>query len=399
MIFERLLFLVFLLLYFALMYCIVMGELAESSAILALSAMIFFFSKKDRLLFVIVFISGFLFLLAGEVYFRIDYFGTEGIRYFTRYSPADLGNPFSGLEYDENTYTNLKPRQSGFLKGGQFYVNSLGFRDKERSLAKTTDGVVRVVVCGTSISMGAGVDQKEIYAGYLEQTLNKLNGGQRFEVINLSRGGYGVDDMIDVLEKYGIRFEPDFIIIEDGFWNKKGLHPIPIKPNGYTLYEKLIILLKDPSYVSFFIRAIRNEFIQNLKTKLEQLKRRLDRIADITFRKPALATLDESTLSEVHEVNGSIEGYFRRIKHIAANSEVYILSLRPMRNLHMRCSSNELVVELSSKYGFDYIDTSQEDYGLNAKDMIIYPGDRHPNRRAHRIYANVIYRHIVDALI
>ena len=82
--------------------------------------------------------------------------------------------------------------------------------------------------------------------------------------------------------------------------------------------------------------------------------------------------------------------YLEKIKNITRGKPVYIVSLRPMRHLQKDAKVKSEIRELCSKIGFNHIDTYKESFGSNDREMILYLGDRHPNAKAHRIYANAI---------
>ena len=85
-------------------------------------------------------------------------------------------------------------------------INSLGFRDKERTWAKPSDRK-RVVILGDSVAWGWGVDNGERFSDFLEA---RYPG--RLECINLAVPGYGTDQQLWTLEANGWRFEPDLVV-------------------------------------------------------------------------------------------------------------------------------------------------------------------------------------------
>ena len=337
------------------------------------------FQKRYRPAIIVVISFGVIFLTIGELYFRVSYFGMDGIKYFNKYVPANLGSPLSTLDYDDNVYTGLKINSRGIFKGGRFETNNLGFRDKNRYY-KTYSDTIRIVVCGTSISMGSGVNQGENYSAYLEEMLNDGNRLKKFEVINLSIGGYRMSDMVDVLLKYGIKFNPDIVLIEDYGWNSNKLHPRKeYKGSKKQLFK---MALKKPYDKLFFFNAIRNEYLLPNKRSINNVYRRLKNELIGNYRDAGGKKESQETKMKRY--------YLGKLKSITKEKKVYIISLREMRHLQRDAEEQVETRELCSEYGIAHIDTYKEYFGSNDREMIIYIGDRHPNAKAHRIYAHTI---------
>jgi hypothetical protein len=90
-------------------------------------------------------------------------------------------------------------------------TNALGFRDfnhPEKAL-----GVTRVAVLGDSFVFGSGVKQDEPVTRRLAALL-----GPAFEVINLGVPGYGTDQALLTLRRWGRRLSPDVVLL-GFFWN------------------------------------------------------------------------------------------------------------------------------------------------------------------------------------
>jgi hypothetical protein len=344
---------------------------------------LFVLEKAFRSVLLIVFLSGFIFVAGGEIYFRMSCFGPDGVLMFGRYVPAGIGDPLTSLEYDDATFTGLKAGSSGIFKGARMTVNSLGFRDKERAFARN-GATKRIVICGTSISMGSGVGDSETYAAQMEAALQQADPSCRHEVINLAIGGYGMADMVETLSSCGMKFDPDIILIESYGWGNDERHKM--KGVRQTRLKTLRTIIRKPSRFFFFVQAIRDEFFVNARAWWRSRKRA------VTLNRPveAAGVTAEDGVCSAEDVSA----YMDKIKKISRGKNVYIVALRPMRYLDRAMNPEGLVKDLCEKHGLGFIDTYQEDYGQNANDMIIYVGDRHPNSKAHGIYARAIMRSI-----
>lgn len=86
-------------------------------------------------------------------------------------------------------------------------INSRGLRDREHALAPAP-GVTRIVLLGDSFAWGWGVDDGKTFADVLEQRL-----GSAVEVLNLGVPGYSTDQELLWLEREGLLWEPDLVIL------------------------------------------------------------------------------------------------------------------------------------------------------------------------------------------
>jgi lysophospholipase L1-like esterase len=102
------------------------------------------------------------------------------------------------------------------LEGGEAWqadlkTNALGFRDEEHG--PKAPGVTRVAVLGDSFVFGSGVGQDETLTRRLAALL-----GPGYDVVNLGVPGYGTDQALLTLRRFGPRLSPD-VVLAGFFWN------------------------------------------------------------------------------------------------------------------------------------------------------------------------------------
>ncbi len=98
-----------------------------------------------------------------------------------------------------------------FKKNVQF--NSLGLRDREFSFNKLHN-TFRILILGDSQTLGHGIDRLEdTYPKRLEKKLNQKSSNINFEVINVSDSGWNTDTQLYRLLQYGLRLDPDLIVL------------------------------------------------------------------------------------------------------------------------------------------------------------------------------------------
>ena len=102
-------------------------------------------------------------------------------------------------------------------------VNSLGFRDYNRSAIKPAD-TTRIVVLGDSFVAAEEVSFKDTPAQVLEQRLNLsigTNQSRKFEALNFGIGGVGIGQNFLTWHEYAKTFDPDYVflfIFEGDIW-------------------------------------------------------------------------------------------------------------------------------------------------------------------------------------
>lgn len=90
-------------------------------------------------------------------------------------------------------------------------TNNLGFREDEDTAPEKADGVYRILVTGDSHIDGV-VENRESFPNRLEELLNSIRPGKRYEVINGGVGAFGPYQYLWFLEKY-MYLEPDMFIV------------------------------------------------------------------------------------------------------------------------------------------------------------------------------------------
>ncbi|MBI5163750.1 MAG: SGNH/GDSL hydrolase family protein [Magnetospirillum sp.] len=89
-------------------------------------------------------------------------------------------------------------------------VNGAGWRDRERVVAKR-DGAFRVLVLGDSNAFGYAVAGEDMFGRQLEDSLKA--DGLDAEVITLAHSGWGTDQEVEALQRDGLVFRPDVVVI------------------------------------------------------------------------------------------------------------------------------------------------------------------------------------------
>lgn len=132
-----------------------------------------------------------------------------GVRLFVpAWAPTQAERNF--WAYDAMLGWAHQPGQRGRFSHRDFSVsvsiNSFGLRDREYPVERVP-GKQRMLVLGDSFTWGFGVEQDEAFSEVLERR------HPDWEIINAGVSGYGTDQQLLWLERRGIAFQPDVVLL------------------------------------------------------------------------------------------------------------------------------------------------------------------------------------------
>jgi len=112
-----------------------------------------------------------------------------------------------GLHVFSETY-GWAPRQgaSTTIAGNRVSFNAVGYRGRELAVPRA-DGRTRVAVLGDSVAFGLNVSDEETFTHLLDSRDNGI------EASNLAVQGYGPGQQLLVLEREGLREDPDVVLL------------------------------------------------------------------------------------------------------------------------------------------------------------------------------------------
>lgn len=208
------------------------------------------------------FLSLFIFLLAGELFFRvIDFQKIYPGRAFLL-SP-ELSYP-KYYKKDRELFWRIRPNQTikgKFFVEGVYKINSKGYRDYEFSESKDPNKK-RIIVMGNSCTFGWMVDLEQTYSKKLERLLNQNLPEPKFEVINAGMTGYSTYQGLRFLKREIMKFNPDILIISYG-WND--MCPSEREDKEQEFPPQWILDLDDLFYSSKLYSFLKFEIMSLLK--------------------------------------------------------------------------------------------------------------------------------------
>lgn len=124
-------------------------------------------------------------------------------------------------------------------------ISSQGLRNEEIVLPKPPN-TYRIVVLGDSITEGPGVDLSRTFVKLLEQSLQAESPDRIVEVINAGTGDYGTQQELIWLQKRGLAYEPDLVVLDIYLNDSRGFSSPPAliaKLNNFLIPRSAFYIL------------------------------------------------------------------------------------------------------------------------------------------------------------
>lgn len=300
-------------------------------------------------------------LLVLEQGYRMYLFGSSSFSVQKVDSVSGIG--VSGLvkaSSNPEIIYELKPNLDTYFKLVEFRTNSHGLRDKQYSRSKP-ENTFRVAVIGDSFTMPAGVAIEDAFHSILEERFNNDLRNTSYEFINFGVGGYNLRQYLATLKSRASEYDPDLIII--GFCPAND-HEVPPEWIFHQPYE--VKPKAKPLFKSFVWTKIKN------LAKNEAHKSRPQIYDDKQQR------YIDAAFSEM-KAYGDQQGVPVIITYLSHQfDESYAKSLQ----------------RLAQSNGLLFADVSAPFEGVDVRDYKIYPSDSHPNKEAHRLFADQLYDYL-----
>ena len=135
---------------------------------------------------------------------------------FLGYEQSNVIERGEYLYYPEvglGAYSNRVAEHSSPEYSVTYSTNSIGFRDREHTIKKSSN-VFRIVVLGDSYTQALQVPLEQSFPYLLEQKLNSNTTVQKeIEVINLGLDSSGTGQQYLILKHIGLEYKPDLVIL------------------------------------------------------------------------------------------------------------------------------------------------------------------------------------------
>lgn len=269
-------------------------------------------------------------------------------------------------------------------------LNSKGFRDYEHTEEKSP-GTVRILGIGDSYTFGVRVKFEDIYLTQLEKMLNESYPARHYEVINLSIPGYSTLLERDLLKTQGLRYQPDLLII--GYVLNDAEHPRIREPYN----QKIKKLLGKESFYSKRLRELSHFYryfhflyrwglVGRNLSKLDYLESLYSEATNpyLPLANQALAEM----IQLVKQQNGKVLVVVFPFFNVDPHEEERFIKAR------------HLIQKICDQNGAIFLDTYPYFRHIlkrgKAKHYWSTPFDPHPGKEAHRIFAEQIFKTIIN---
>ena len=321
-------------------------------------------------------------------------------------------SPHPDLEYE------LTPGAGGSWGKKSIQINSHGFRDREYSLEKPSDHG-RIVVIGDSITFGYGLQPEQRFPEQLESRFR--DAGSKVEVLNLGVGGYDTLDEVAFLERVGLDFEPDLVVV--GFCiNDLGVQSVNLRTirvlrrYGWLIRRSRLLQLLT---VRVDRSGVRDE-MRSLNAEDEFRRRNIERIVSLA-NDPELLEMMASLRRELAEDGGSgpapylawytsepkvgkLRFSFARLVRLAEEHGFEVLvAIFPFLDERRQPGAYRLAYDLvhheAARAGFEILEL-RDDFEAFGFEKLMLQGKRptplHPNEDGHRIAAERLFESLRD---
>jgi hypothetical protein len=213
-----------------------------------------------------------------------------------------VDRPQAGLaqlhRYSEVYGWEPRPGAVAIIDGQRTTINRRGLRGHEYPFARTSSRT-RVLMLGDSIAFGYGVADQDTFASLLED--------RGYEVVNLAVPGYGTDQALLRLEREGMAYSPDVVLLHFCLHNDfvdnasrtyfyDGLHPKPyftVERGSLVLHdrhlhlsvpERMALWMHESSHVFNHLGGRAAPGSDERAARKEATLRDADAVRDLTFR-------------------------------------------------------------------------------------------------------------------
>ncbi len=265
-----------------------------------------------------------------------------------------FGDERAGIVEEVQSYIRwkMRPNLESTWNETVFRTDSRGFRTPEIALEKPP-GTYRILVFGSSNTMGYGVNDEEMYTRLLEAWLNQCAGPtRRTEVVNLAVSGDSPSRRLLRLQQEAGRFDPDWVLCDaspfDSWVEEAHIHA--------TLQRNL------PIPFAFVKDAIERTGV-SASDSLEAFRAKFQGEAERMY-----SDVYAGWSAEARRLNVPLTVV------ILPRSDCKDKSRRVIRLIQLLCDQNAL----------DYLDLSGAFDELDEDQFRISDWDKHPNARGHR---------------
>ncbi|MBU1863076.1 MAG: SGNH/GDSL hydrolase family protein [Candidatus Omnitrophica bacterium] len=260
--------------------------------------------------------------------------------------------------------------------------NTEGFRDGDHSIKKDNN-VTRILVVGDSFTYGQGIkDETVIFPSLLEQYLNQIDTEKKYEVFNFGKPGSNLIDKILLLEKYGLKYQPDIVIIQHRCWfgDKELQMRFGIKGKEFNYNTNSAFLY----WLNYY--GARKIMSSKKLRKLQQYSWQLYNERSVFAQKAHTNCVQLQALSKKYGFEILVVNFtwFPNASHWPSRRQ--------------DAESLNFITRISQENNFQFIDLYRSYQKYPPKKLRAHAFDSHPNILAHKIAAQEIFDFLITSM-
>ena len=326
--------------------------------------------KNSQILLLFVLLLCYI-VIIGEILIRIhthffDIYEVEMHKYARRLKRE---SNVTGLTHEH------VPNTEAVLMNVKVKINNMGFRDDYLQETKPADEY-RILVIGSSMTMGWGVSFNSVYTTLLEKKLN-LNTDKKYNVINAGIGNYNASMVSIYLKMIATVVKPDKVIFH------------------YYLNDVELISPKKANWMvknSYFIALIYSRILEAYFTKSVKY----NSIGEYYYN-----LYDDSNKGWL-----SAQDAIRDIKKYCQNNNIsFMIMIQPdlhdFSNGSYQAKCHEKIRLFLEKEGIEYLDifsAFRNKLKNNPQELWVSKDDPHVNVAGHRIIYEALSEYLANSL-
>ena len=252
------------------------------------------------------------------------------------------------------------PNSKATLQNVDIAINSLGMRGPEPDLS--ANAPKKILLLGSSITLGWGVPEKETLRGQLQQELKG-----RYQVLNGGIGNYNLARSVaQFKEHWRKKFRPDIVVVHY-FVNDA---------------EDLGASIDNSIFRNSQLAVTLYHVVQGLLHGSHDMKSLTTHYLDVYSSDNRGFVNMKSALKDLVEIGKRDQ--FRII--LAMIPDVHRLQNYPFSFVHKKMSS------IAANHNLEYLDFFKSLRQYQGRELWTIPGDPHPNAQVHAIMAKQLAR-------
>lgn len=297
---------------------------------------------------------------------------------FLRVATNNLGLSPGIVRSNVTRRYELVPGFQGWTYDKRVRINAFGLRGAEISEAKS-DGVVRILCVGDSVTFGQGVNVEDSYPKLLEELIGASDPARRVEVLNFGVPSYNTASEVTFLKERGVPLRPDIVILQ-----------FTVDNDAETTYGGVSVRTRPVNWVKDqFRRLYLYSFLAAKYYTVTQ------RIANLDT--PAATNRVERIRRNFAESNpgwrdvGQALDEFTRLAVSAGFRPVVVVFpiLEKLEDYPYGFAHQKLLATIGARA--EVVDLLRSFRGHRADELWLRPNDGHPNRRGHELIAGAIF--------